>query len=66
MDLTETRIHCPYCGEPFETVLDPSEGEGGYFEDCFVCCRPIYIVVEPDREQDTMRCQVFRDDEVPG
>jgi hypothetical protein len=36
-------IQCPYCGEPFETQVDPSAGSTSYIEDCQVCCRPIEI-----------------------
>ena len=34
-------IQCPYCGEQFETEVDCSAGSQVYYEDCFVCCRPI-------------------------
>ncbi|MDH3688850.1 MAG: CPXCG motif-containing cysteine-rich protein [Gammaproteobacteria bacterium] len=34
-------VHCPYCGERFETVVDVSGGDQSYIEDCYVCCRPI-------------------------
>ncbi len=38
-------IHCPYCGESYETAVDPSAGSQRYIEDCAVCCRPIEIVM---------------------
>jgi len=34
-------VHCPYCGEPFETRVDTSAGSATYVEDCQVCCQPI-------------------------
>lgn len=34
-------IHCPYCGETFDTDIDCSAGSQSYYEDCYVCCRPI-------------------------
>ena len=44
--LTETHeITCPHCGESIEVVLDLSESEQSYIEDCSVCCRPINIRV---------------------
>ncbi len=43
-------IHCPYCGEAFETVADPSGGSQSYVEDCAVCCRPIEIALSVDDE----------------
>ncbi len=38
-------ISCPYCGEGFEIVVDPSVAEQAYVEDCYVCCRPIHLQV---------------------
>jgi hypothetical protein len=38
-------IHCPYCGESYETVVDLSAGSQRYVEDCAVCCRPIEIAL---------------------
>jgi hypothetical protein len=44
--LTETHeITCPHCGEGIEIVLDLSEPEQSYIEDCSVCCRPINVRV---------------------
>ncbi len=44
--MTETiTIHCPYCGEAYETVADPSAGSQRYIEDCAVCCRPIEVTL---------------------
>jgi hypothetical protein len=44
--LTDTQeITCPHCGESIEVVLDLSESEQSYIEDCSVCCRPINIRV---------------------
>ena len=40
----QTELHtvsCPYCGENFDAVIDASEGDHAYIEDCYVCCRPI-------------------------
>jgi hypothetical protein len=39
-------IHCPYCGEAFETQVDTSAGSQRYVEDCAVCCRPIEVAVQ--------------------
>jgi hypothetical protein len=36
-------IHCPYCGEGFETSVDCSAGSQNYIEDCAICCRPIEL-----------------------
>ena len=42
------QVHCPYCGEPFETLIDLSAGSATYVEDCQVCCQPIEFTVEVD------------------
>jgi hypothetical protein len=36
-------IHCPYCGEAYETQVDLSAGSQRYIEDCAVCCKPIEV-----------------------
>jgi hypothetical protein len=43
-------IHCPYCGEGYETAVDLSAGSQSYIEDCAVCCRPIEIMLRVDDE----------------
>jgi len=35
---------CPYCWEQISMILDSSEEQSDYIEDCEVCCRPIEIV----------------------
>ena len=39
----ERDILCPYCGEKVGIVVDVSVPGQEYYEDCFVCCRPILI-----------------------
>lgn len=41
-------VNCPYCGEPFETSVDPSAGMCSYVEDCQVCCQPIEMELRLD------------------
>jgi hypothetical protein len=41
-------VQCPYCGEPFETLIDLSAGSANYIEDCQVCCQPIEFTVAVD------------------
>lgn len=43
--LTEKSIECPYCGETIEILIDSSDMEQPYIEDCQVCCKPINILV---------------------
>ena len=42
---------CPYCWETISMVLDPSEEESEYIEDCEVCCRPIELSFKFSDEQ---------------
>jgi len=41
-------IQCPYCGEAFETRIDPSQEFASYVEDCQVCCKPIQLDIESE------------------
>lgn len=43
-------VQCPYCGESFETNVDPSGGSQEYVEDCHVCCRPIVFSLAVDAD----------------
>jgi hypothetical protein len=49
--LSSAIIHCPYCGEPIEILVDGSAGDQHYIEDCQVCCRPISITLAVDGDQ---------------
>lgn len=48
--LPSAQVHCPYCGEPIELLIDDSAGEQRYIEDCQVCCRPIAVTVSVDED----------------
>ena len=60
--LIEQHVGCPYCGEIIDILVDDSEPEQQYVEDCQVCCRPILfrlqfgadgsLIVEVSREDD--------------
>jgi len=40
-NLISVSYDCRSCGEPNETLVDPSGGQQQtYTEDCMVCCRP--------------------------
>ena len=61
LELTETIIYCPYCGEPNRVLLDPGEAGQSYIEDCQVCCRPITFLLA--MEGSTVTAQVFTEDD---
>ncbi len=41
-------LDCPYCGEPFETLVDLSAGSAASIEDCPVCCQPVELQADLD------------------
>jgi hypothetical protein len=43
--LSEKNIGCPYCGETIRVLIDSSEMDQQYIEDCQVCCRPINFII---------------------
>ncbi len=49
--LETVNVDCPYCGENIELLIDCSEDEQRYIEDCEVCCRPIVIAVTIDESR---------------
>lgn len=55
-------VHCPYCGERFDTAFDVGDGDVEYVEDCAVCCRPITLSVTVDAEGG-ISCRSRRDDD---
>lgn len=54
-------LHCPYCGESFETSADLSAGDQDYVEDCAVCCRPIAIRLRVDSDGELLMLDARRD-----
>ena len=47
--LLEHAFGCPYCGESITMLLDLSEPDQEYVEDCEVCCNPIGLHVRARR-----------------
>lgn len=60
--LTEKTIACPYCGETIEVLLDSSDLEQQYIEDCQVCCRPIIFLVYEDLDAE-LSVNVYSEDD---
>jgi hypothetical protein len=52
--LESTILHCPYCGESFETTIDCSAGSQAYVEDCAICCRPIEVRVRVSEDNELL------------
>ena len=47
----ECEIQCPWCFESIPAVVDPSQEDQTYIEDCSVCCRPIQIRARCEDEE---------------
>ncbi len=62
MDTQLLTVHCPYCGEPTDLVVDPSVDDQQYIEDCQVCCRPMQVFVQVDDDGE-VRLHVTSGDE---
>ena len=41
-------VACPYCGEAIELLVDTSQKEQDYVEDCQVCCKPMKVHASVD------------------
>jgi hypothetical protein len=54
VELLERDIYCPYCGELQTVLIDTSEEEQTYIEDCQVCCRPIDFIISVDNQGDVV------------
>ena len=50
IELITYTVDCPYCGEYFSTSIDPSIERETYYEDCQICCQPIYFSVSGNTE----------------
>jgi hypothetical protein len=61
--LTEESIGCPYCGETIEILIDSSDAQQQYIEDCQVCCKPITISVY-ESVSGELEVSVYSEDDV--
>ena len=60
--LTEKSIGCPYCGETIRILIDSSDMEQQYIEDCQVCCKPINVLVS-ENVNGELAVRVYSEDE---
>lgn len=47
-EILEQGVHCPYCSEHIDMLVDASVDSQDYIEDCQVCCRPIRVQARVD------------------
>lgn len=62
MQRSEQTFQCPYCGERISVLVDHSEEQQDYIEDCEVCCRPIMLMVRIEAD-DSVRLVARRGDD---
>ena len=60
--LAEEAIGCPYCGEIIHVLIDPSDSDQQYIEDCQVCCKPINFIVSESVDGE-LTVNVYSDDD---
>jgi len=49
--MKEHNFQCPYCWEEISMLLDSSEQNQTYIEDCEICCNPIEIHVSFENQE---------------
>ncbi len=60
--LAEKSIACPYCGETSEVLIDSTDLDQQYIEDCQICCKPIIFLISKDPEGE-LEVRVYSEDE---
>lgn len=49
--MEEHFFQCPYCWEQISMLVDVSQNQQTYIEDCEICCNPIQISVITEQQQ---------------
>ncbi|MBU6375611.1 MAG: CPXCG motif-containing cysteine-rich protein [Bdellovibrionales bacterium] len=52
--LVEHEDSCPFCNETITFLIDASQNEQSYIEDCSVCCRPIQVTTRCDPDSNEL------------
>lgn len=63
VEVKNKTISCPHCGHHMHLLLDASNGDQDYYEDCSNCCNPIHLNLHIDQLQLKIRLFVDGDDE---
>ncbi|MBY4677937.1 CPXCG motif-containing cysteine-rich protein [Marinobacterium arenosum] len=48
--LEEIPLQCPCCGQSISVLVDCTESDQQYVEDCQVCCAPMLLTVWLDEQ----------------
>ncbi|WP_445398551.1 CPXCG motif-containing cysteine-rich protein [Zobellella sp. An-6] len=62
-DYFEQNIVCPHCGHHTRIMVDASDGDQDYYEDCLACCNSMHITIKCNRETEEVTVTVDADDE---
>jgi len=49
--MEEYFFQCPYCWEEISMLIDTSQRQQTYIEDCETCCNPIQISVTTEQQE---------------
>jgi len=49
--MTEYFFQCPYCWEEISVLIDHSQNDQDYIEDCEVCCNPIQLIIKIENNE---------------
>jgi len=49
--MEEHFFQCPYCWERISMLIDVSQSQQTYIEDCEVCCNPIQLRIGVENEE---------------
>ena len=49
--MNEHFFQCPYCWETISMLVDLSQNQQSYIEDCEVCCNPIQLTISVENDE---------------
>ncbi len=49
--MDEYFFQCPYCWEQISMLIDVSQNNQSYIEDCEVCCNPIKVSILVENQE---------------
>lgn len=63
METSVKRIVCPNCGHHMHVILDASNGDQDYYEDCTNCCHSIHLNLHINEMHSKLELNVSTDNE---
>ncbi|RUO81414.1 CPXCG motif-containing cysteine-rich protein [Idiomarina tyrosinivorans] len=62
-NIKNTTVKCPHCGHHTHLVLDPTEGDQDYQDECAACGELIHVHMEVDQLREKIRVKLDGNDE---